>query len=821
MAVRLTVYGTANMKQIESARKELDRLEKSAIANSSGFSASMTRFSNSATNAGQKMTAVGGAMTRSLTLPLVAVGAGLYKATQAAADDAQQQVILATALRNTTGATNDQIASVENWISTQGKNLGVMDDQLRPAINALATATGDLSKAQQLASVAMDISAAKGVPVETAANALAKAYAGNTMTLGRMLPGISKAALASGDLGKIMGEVNKIVGGQAANAADTEAGARARANVALQESIESLGVAFLPIMRDVTNLITTQVVPAIQSVTKWFSSLDQRTQGNIVKFGLFLAAAGPVVSVLGALTTGVGSVARGILSVANTTTKALGGLQNFYTGLTNANAGQSAFATRSMKVGGAIRSASLATKTFIIDLAKQGAALAAQAARWVASTAAMVANKVASFAASAATKAMALAQWALNAAMTANPIGIVVVAIGALVAALVVLFQRNETFRNAVIKAWEAVKNAAGAVWRWIQNAVSNAFNFIVNLARNWSLPGLIIKHWDSIKSGATKALGAVVSFFKGLPSRILSAVGNLGNLLLNAGRQLLQGLWNGINNAKDWILDKIRGLGSSVLDGIKGVFGISSPSKEFKTIGHQLGDGLVLGIQQSTKKVGDASKFMAQNAIRKASLAMDAETRLAGVQFNSDPFSDYGFIDGLKPKVEKVKDTIKKGNDELKELVKRTAEIMKSWNVGEMVKQDVLKVEDVLAGMKSQAVAMQNWVANIASLKEAGLAKGLVNALLAGGPSQNASAVNALAGMTKEQLAEYNAAYRDEKKYAEIAAKMQMNKDYTPKVSVAPGAVQVTINGNADGQTVQQAVESALNNLVLELRSA
>lgn len=92
------------------------------------------------------------------------------------------------------------------------------------------------------------------------------------------------------------------------------------------------------------------------------------------------------------------------------------------------------------------------------------------AASWVASNAAMIATSVAS-------KAVAAAQWLVNAAMSANPIGIVVVALAALAAGLVYAYQNSEQFRAAVDGAFKAV--AAAGRWLW-NNALAPAFRGIV-----------------------------------------------------------------------------------------------------------------------------------------------------------------------------------------------------------------------------------------------------------------------------------------------------------------------------------------------------
>jgi hypothetical protein len=183
--------------------------------------------------------------------------------------------------------------------------------------------------------------------------------------------------------------------------------------------------------------------------------------------------------------------------------------------------------------------------------------------------------------ASIATKAWAAVQWLLNAALSANPIGIVVLAVGALIAAVVLLWKKNETFRKIVIAVWDAIKAAVQAVAKWFTDTlvpwIKGAFQKIsaaIGAALNWVkknwplllgiLTGpiglavvLIAKNWDKIKAGVkavrdfiTARFNDVVGFIKGLPKRIAGAA---------------SGMWNGIKtafkSAVNWIIDKWNGL--------------------------------------------------------------------------------------------------------------------------------------------------------------------------------------------------------------------------------------------------------------------
>ncbi len=121
-----------------------------------------------------------------------AAAAGAYavkigiEGVKAAIEDEKAQTQLALALENATGATKAQIAATEQSILQMSLATGVADDELRPALGRLVRSTSDTEKAQQLLATALDISAATGKPLESVANALGKAYDGNTASLGKL-----------------------------------------------------------------------------------------------------------------------------------------------------------------------------------------------------------------------------------------------------------------------------------------------------------------------------------------------------------------------------------------------------------------------------------------------------------------------------------------------------------------------------------------------------------------------------------------------------------------------------------------------------------
>jgi hypothetical protein len=180
---------------------------------------------------------------------------------KAAIEDEAAQLRLANALKNVTGATDAQIAAIEQQILKTSLATGVADDQLRPALQRLAIATGDVTKSQGLLDLALDISAATGKSVESVANALGKAYEGNTGALGRLGVGLSAAEIKSLGLEGTMKQLADTFGGAATTQANTFEGQLARLRVGFDEAKESIGARLLPILQQTLDYVINTAIP--------------------------------------------------------------------------------------------------------------------------------------------------------------------------------------------------------------------------------------------------------------------------------------------------------------------------------------------------------------------------------------------------------------------------------------------------------------------------------------------------------------------------------------------------------------------------------
>lgn len=187
--------------------------------------------------------------------------------------DAAAQEKLALTLKNVTGATNAQIAATENYITQTSLAFGVTDDELRPSLERLARATGDVEKAQKLQTVAIDVAAGSGKSLEAVTNAMAKAAEGNTTALGKLGLGLSAAQLKTMSMDEVTAKLASTFANQASAQADTFQGKLTRLQIAFDEGKETVGAFILDAITPMVTLIVNKVIPAISDFT---SNLDDK-----------------------------------------------------------------------------------------------------------------------------------------------------------------------------------------------------------------------------------------------------------------------------------------------------------------------------------------------------------------------------------------------------------------------------------------------------------------------------------------------------------------------------------------------------------------
>jgi hypothetical protein len=289
------------------------------------------------------------AVTAASAAAFTGIAAFATKATQAAIEDQAEQEKLAQTLRNVTGATDETIASTEEFISGLMKTTTFTDSQMRPALSALAVATGDVTKAQDLLTTAQDIAVATGSDLEQVSAALAKASQGNFKALQQLSPTLRDNIKEGQSFNQILQELNTNFGGAAEAAGQTLGGQMTILRNRFSEIVESIGTAFLPIVELLANALSgvaTFIEENTTVITFLIAALGTITgiiTGLAAAFGAYtlvmkFAAAANVVFGATLTATGIGAiiVLIGVLVAAFVTLIAkTGGVTNAFKAMGN------------------------------------------------------------------------------------------------------------------------------------------------------------------------------------------------------------------------------------------------------------------------------------------------------------------------------------------------------------------------------------------------------------------------------------------------------------------------------------------------------
>lgn len=213
----------------------------------------------------------------------------------------------------------------------------------------------------------------------------------------------------------------------------------------------------------------------------------------------------------------------------------------------------------------------------------------------------------------ASTKLWTAAQWLLNAAMSANPIALVVIAIAALVAAFVVLWNKSESFRNFWINLWDNVKAVASTAWEAITGFFSAAWDTIKAV---WDV---VLGYFQTLWAGIQTTFSVVSEVLSGFFSAAWNAIKAIWDFVVG----YYQGIWNGIKAVFSVVSSVLTEFFSAAWNGIKGIWDAVS--------------GYFSGIWESVKSVFSGVESWFQ------SIFSAAWTAVQGV------FSNFGsFFQGL-----------------------------------------------------------------------------------------------------------------------------------------------------------------------------
>jgi len=185
--------------------------------------------------------------------------------------------------------------------------------------------------------------------------------------------------------------------------------------------------------------------------------------------------------------------------------------------------------------------------------------------------------------------------------------------VGEVINAVLDVFRGVVQFVLAIINGdWSKAWNSAMAIVRGIWDAFFGFLRGIGNVIQS------IIGGFLSILSGALEAaFKGGIEVLKNLPGWIIGAVGDIAGAVIGIGKNVVQGIWNGILSMKDFLIDKIKGfIGDAIPGPMKKVLSIFSPSKVTAGLGEEVARGLVVGMERAKNAVAGAAGALAEASV-------------------------------------------------------------------------------------------------------------------------------------------------------------------------------------------------------------
>lgn len=497
---------------------------------------------------------------------LAAIGAGAIYATGQASKLEQAQGALASVFGDSTARMEENAKAAANLglsqaqysqeaavLGSQLKALGIDQTALAPTTDKLIALSADLaaqmggSTADALGALGAlmrgeaDPAERLGISIKAADVSARLAAQGLSGLTGEQL----KAAEAQARL-DLLFEQTTDAQGAAAREYESVAARAQRLKATTDNLAASFGEALLPVLE--------RAAGAAQGAVTWMAENQTAVMVLVGAMGLLAGAIVTTTAAMRAL-----EVARAIAAAYGVLT----GSTVTNTAATIANG--AAWLARQAGAGA-------------VFLATAAASIATTTGAWLLNTTAVVANTAANLAAAAGAAivrgglmAWTAAQWALNVAMTANPIGLVIAAIAALIAAVVLAYQRFDWFRNAVDAAWRGVQAAISGVVSWFTGTAGPAIGGMVDRLAAW---------WRNMQAGAQAAwagvqyaIATVTGWFSGAAAGMGAQVDRLGAIMGNVTGAISaawQTMQNAVGSVADWIGAKVSWLGG-VVDTLRG----------------------------------------------------------------------------------------------------------------------------------------------------------------------------------------------------------------------------------------------------------
>jgi phage-related protein len=360
--------------------------------------------------------------------------------------------------------------------------------------------------------------------------------------------------------------------------------------------------------------------------------------------------------------------------------------------------------------------------------------------------------------------------------------------------------------KSATSAAWEAVKSATSAAWNALRSLVSSAISGVKGavssgmsavtsaLSSAWNAAkAATAAAWAALKGAVTSGVSTVVGVVKGLGGKVQAAVSGAGSWLVSAGRNLIQGMINGIAAMAGALAAKARSVVSGAVDAAKGALGIASPSKKFLELGRLSVAGLIDGLETGRADIKRTVSSLIDDVVKafptsvkktfpkgtkvsviekwkKQELAAGKKRQAKKNALLDRIESDNKKLQDLAAKRDTVADSLKAATEHVGELQQARAGVVASVAdafgatfkvISDAADAGAASIDDVLQRSRDAVAQATAFAEQLKGLAAKGVAPEILQELAMAGPKAGMDTARALMAGSADQLKELNDNYR------------------------------------------------------------
>jgi len=372
--------------------------------------------------------------------------------------------------------------------------------------------------------------------------------------------------------------------------------------------------------------------------------------------------------------------------------------------------------------------------------------------------------------------------------------------------------------------AWAGIKQILSGAWTAIKALVRQSVNIVKTvITAAWiAVKAVTSAIWAGIKAAVSAGISGMLGVVRGIKGKILGAFAGAAGWLTGIGRNIIDGLANGIEAGRQWVMSKVRAIADEIPGWLKKRLGIASPSRVMRRLAKWIPAGIALGIQDGSKGVKKAMDKINKTIVKEAKKGKINSKRIsAALKSTKD---ERAALMRTSRAYDKVSARLKDARKNLADLKKQRDDYAASVRNNALEYGSVMNLntafsaDAMLQQMRARIAKVKEYSNLLARLRSQGLNSTMYDQLVQAGVEGGLATANAIAEGGPAAIKEFNSLQAQLGTAASTLGNTAANNMYNAGIQAAQGLV----NGlNKKAKALEKASKRLANAMVKQIKKA